>query len=53
MIRTAIWRTRARLHRATVVGSAILAVDMFGRLLIAQTAAWAAFVRFLRGFGTP
>jgi hypothetical protein len=46
------WRTRGRLHRATVLGSAILAVDMFGRLLIAQTAAWAAFVRLLPGFGT-
>jgi hypothetical protein len=47
------WRTRGRLHRATVLGSGILAVDMFGRLLIAQTAAWAAFVRILPGFGTP
>jgi hypothetical protein len=47
------WRTRGRLHRATVIGSGILAVDMFGRLLIAQTAAWAAFVRLLPGFGTP
>jgi hypothetical protein len=45
------WRTRGRLHRATVLGSGILAVDMFGRLLIAQTAAWAAFVRLLPGFG--
>ena len=47
------WRTRGRLHRATVLGSGILAVDMFGRLLIAQTAAWAALVRILPGFGTP
>jgi hypothetical protein len=45
------WRTRGRLHGATVLGSGILAVDMFGRLLIAQTAAWAAFVRLLPGFG--
>jgi hypothetical protein len=45
------WRTRGGPHRATAVGSAILAVDMFGRLLIAQTAAWAAFVRLLPGFG--
>ena len=44
-------RTRGRLHRATVLGSGILAIDMFGRLLIAQTAAWAAFVRLLPGFG--
>jgi hypothetical protein len=47
------WRTRGRLHRATVVGSGILAVDMFGRLGFAQTAAWAAFVQLLPGFGTP
>lgn len=47
------WRTRGRLHRATAIGSTILFVDMFGRLLIAQTAAWAAFVRLLPGFGTP
>jgi hypothetical protein len=47
------WRTCGRLHRATVIGSAILAIDMFGRLLIAQTAAWAAFVRMLPGFGAP
>jgi hypothetical protein len=49
-----IWdlRTRGRLHRATLLGSAFLAVDMFGRLLIAQTAAWAAFVRLLPGFAT-
>ncbi len=42
-----------RLHRATVIGSAIVAVDMFGRLLIAFTPAWAAFVAALPGFGTP
>lgn len=47
------WRTRGKLHRATVVGSAILFVDMFGRLAVAQTAAWAAFVRLLPGFGAP
>jgi hypothetical protein len=46
------WRTLGRLHRATLLGSGILAVDMFGRLLIAQTATWAAFVRLLPGFGT-
>jgi hypothetical protein len=45
-------RTRGKLHRATVIGSGILFVDMFGRLAIAQTAAWAAFVRLLPGFGT-
>ena len=47
------WRTRGKLHRATVLGSGILAADLFGRLLIAQTAAWAAFVRILPGFGAP
>ncbi len=46
------WRTLGRLHRATRIGSAILAADMFGRLGLAQTAAWAAFVRLLPGFGT-
>ena len=46
------WRTRGKLHRATAIGTAVLAVDMFGRLLFAQTAAWAAFVRILPGFGT-
>jgi hypothetical protein len=44
------WRTRGKPHRATILGSGILAVDMFGRLAIAQTAAWAAFVRALPGF---
>jgi hypothetical protein len=45
------WRTLGRLHRATIVGSGILALDLFGRFLIAQTAAWAALVRALPGFG--
>jgi hypothetical protein len=45
------WRSRGGLHRATVIGSGILAVDMFGRLAVAQTAAWTAFVQLLPGFG--
>jgi hypothetical protein len=43
--------TSRKLHGATVTASAILAVDMFGRLLIAFTPAWAAFVAALPGFG--
>lgn len=42
-----------RLHRATLIGSLILAVDMFGRLLVAPRSAWPAFVTILPGFGTP
>lgn len=42
-----------RLHRATMIASGIVAVDMFGRLLIATTPAWAAFVAALPGFGAP
>jgi hypothetical protein len=50
-----IWdfRTLGRLHRATMIGSAIVAIDMFGRLLIAQTPAWTAFVAAFPGFGWP
>lgn len=45
--------TLRKLHRATVTGSAIVAVDLFGRFLVAFTPAWAAFVAALPGFGTP
>jgi hypothetical protein len=49
------WDLRAlgRLHRATAFASAIVFVDMFGRLLIAQSAAWSGFVALLPGFGSP
>jgi hypothetical protein len=46
-------RTRGKPHRTTVVGSAILFVDMFGRLAVALTPVWPAFVTLLPGFGRP
>jgi len=48
-----VWdlRTRGKPHRATVVGSAFLFGDMFGRLAVALTPAWPAFVALLPGFG--
>lgn len=46
-------RTLGKLHRATAIASAIVFVNMFGRLLIATTPAWASFVALLPGFGQP
>jgi len=46
-------RTRGKPHRVTVIGSAILFTDMFGRLAVALTPVWPAFVNLLPGYGWP
>jgi hypothetical protein len=48
-----VWdfRVRGKPHRATVIGSLALFADMFGRLAIALTPVWPAFVGLLPGFG--
>ncbi|MBC7986723.1 MAG: hypothetical protein H7X93_08650 [Sphingomonadaceae bacterium] len=43
------WKSRGRLHRATLWGSAVLAVSLIGPLLIWETGPWLAFAGWAAG----